>query len=60
MGADGLHTEHIEQFLIDKVWEGIKTMDIGEIVAYKANEVVRSNPMLAFLPVGSIIATDQH
>lgn len=57
MGADGLHTEHIEQFLIDKVWEGIKTMDIGEIVAYKANEVVRSNPMLAFLPVGSIIAT---
>ena len=32
-------------------------MDIGDIVASKANEVVRSNPMLGFLPVGSIIGT---
>ena len=56
-GADGLHTEQIEEYLTDKVWEGIKTIDIGEIVASKAMEVVRSNPMLAFLPVGSIIGT---
>ncbi len=52
-----LHTETVEEFLTDKVWEGIRTMDIGGIVAAKANEVVRSNPMLAFLPVGSIINT---
>ena len=55
-GAD-LNTEPAEEYLTDKVWEGIKTMDIGAIVASKANEVVRANPMLAFLPVGSIIAT---
>jgi len=55
-GAD-MNTEAMEDFLTDKVWEGIKTMDIGGIVADKANEVVKSNPMLAFLPVGSIIAT---
>lgn len=56
-GADQLHTETAEAFLTDKVYEGIQTMDIGEIVASKAMEVVRSNPMLAFLPVGNIIAT---
>ena len=52
-----LNTETLEAFLTDKVYEGIKTMDIGDIMASKANEVVRSNPMLGFLPVGSIIAT---
>lgn len=56
-GMDGLHTEQLEDYLTDKVWEGIKIIDIGSIVAAKANEVVRSNPMLSFLPVGSIIAT---
>ena len=56
-GMDDLHTEQLEEYLTDKVWEGIKTIDIGEIVASKANEVVRSNPMLSFLPVGSIITT---
>lgn len=56
-GADGLHTEQLEAYLTDKVWEGIKMIDIGGIVAAKANEVVRSNPMLSLLPVGSIIAT---
>ncbi len=56
-GMDGLHTEQLEDYLTDKVWEGIKTMDIGTLVASKAQEVVRANPMLSFLPVGSIIAT---
>ncbi|MBQ3258036.1 MAG: DUF445 family protein [Oscillospiraceae bacterium] len=56
-GMDGLHTEQLEDFLTDKVWEGIKSMDIGGIVAAKAQEVVRANPMLSLLPVGSIIAT---
>ena len=56
-GAEELNTEAIESFLTDKVYEGIKTMDIGDIVAGKANEVVRTNPMLGFLPVGPIIAT---
>ena len=56
-GADALHTEQLEDYLTEKVWEGIKTIDMGSIVAAKANEVVRSNPMLGFLPVGSIIAT---
>ena len=52
-----LNTEGVEEFLTDKVWEGIRALDIGGIVAAKANEVVRTNPMLAFLPVGSIIGT---
>ena len=56
-GSDGLHTEQLEEYLTDKVWEGLKTIDLGEIVAAKAMEVVRSNPMLSLLPVGSIIAT---
>ncbi len=56
-GMDDLHTEQLEDYLTDKVWDGIKTIDIGAIVATKANEVVRSNPMLSFLPVGSIIGT---
>lgn len=56
-GMDGLDTTHAESYLTDKVYDGIKSMDIGEIVASKAMEVVRSNPMLAFLPVGNIIAT---
>ena len=56
-GMDGLHTEQLEDFLTDKVWEGVKAMDIGGIVAAKAQEVVRANPMLSLLPVGSIIAT---
>ena len=59
-GMDELHTEQLEEFLTEKVWEGIKRMDVGEIVAAKANEVVRSNPMLSFLPVGSIISTIQN
>lgn len=56
-GMEGLDTANAESFLTEKVYEGIKTMDIGGIVGDKAMEVVRSNPMLSFLPVGSIIAT---
>lgn len=56
-GMDGLDTENAEEYLTDKVYEGIQSLDIGDIVASKAMEVVRSNPMLSFLPVGSIIAT---
>ena len=56
-GMDGLDTANAEAFLTEKVYDGIKTMNIADIVASKAMEVVRSNPMLAFLPVGSIIAT---
>ena len=56
-GMDGLDTANMEAFLTEKVYDGIKTMNIADIVASKAMEVVRSNPMLAFLPVGSIIAT---
>ena len=56
-GKEDLDTTRIEAFLTEKVYDGIKTMDIGSIVADKAMEVVRSNPMLGFLPVNSIIAT---
>ena len=58
-GMEGLDTEHAEEYLTEKVYEGIRSMDIGQIVASKAMEVVRSNPMLSFLPVGNIIATIQ-
>lgn len=57
MNMGELHTEAVEAYLTDKVCEGIQAMDIGEIVAAKANDVVRANPMLAFLPVGSVINT---
>ena len=56
-GMDDLDTANAEAFLTEKVYEGIKAMNISDIVAAKAMEVVRSNPMLSFLPVGSIIAT---
>lgn len=57
LGNGDLETQHLESFLTDKVRDGIASLDIGGIVAGKANEVVRSNPMLAFLPVGNIIAS---
>lgn len=56
-GMDSLDTGNAEAFLTEKVYEGIRTLDIGGIVGDKAMEVVRSTPMLAFLPVGSIIGT---
>lgn len=56
-GADSLDTTNAEAFLTEKVYEGIKSMDIGSIVGDKAMEVVRANPMLSLLPVGSIIGT---
>ena len=33
-GMDGLHTEQLEEYLTDKVWEGIKTIDIGSIAGF--------------------------
>ncbi len=57
MGMEELDTDAMELFLTDKVWDGIKAMDIGSIVATKANEVIRTVPMLALLPVGNIIST---
>lgn len=56
-GAEELDTANAEAFLTEKVYEGIKSLDISGIVAGKAMEVVRSNPMLSLLPVGSIIGT---
>jgi len=56
-GMDSLDTATAEAFLTEKVCEGIRALDISGIVAGKAMEVVRSNPMLSLLPVGSIIGT---
>ncbi len=55
MGAGELNTEHLERFLTDKVWDSLKTMDIGALVEQKAQEIIQSKPMLALLPVDSIL-----
>lgn len=56
-GLEELDTTHMEEFLTEKVWEGVKTMDMGAIVSQKAQEVVQSKPMLMLLPIDSILAT---
>ena len=55
MGAGQLHTEHLEQFLTDKLWDSIKSMDVGTLVEQKAQEIIQSKPMLSLLPVDSIL-----
>lgn len=55
MGVEDTSTERLEQFLTDKVWESIRGMDVGTVVAQKTQEIVQSKPMLALLPVDSII-----
>lgn len=55
MGAEDTNTDRLEQFLTDKVWESIRNMDVGTLVGQKAQEIVQSKPMLALLPVDSII-----
>lgn len=56
-GIEDVNTEHLENFLTDKVWDGMQSMDIGTLVSQKAREVIQSKPMLALLPVDSILAT---
>lgn len=55
MGVEDTNTEHLEQFLANKVWESLREMDVGAVVGQKAQEIVQSKPMLALLPVDSII-----
>ena len=54
-GAGELNTAHLEQFLTDKLWDGIKSMDPGALVEQKAQEIIQSKPMLALLPIDSIL-----
>ena len=58
-GFGEANTDALEDFLTDKVWEGIREMDMGSLIATKAANVVRNNPMLSLLPVGNILAAVQ-
>jgi len=55
MGVEDPDTGHMERFLTDKVWESVKSMDVGALVEQKAQEIIQSKPMLALLPVDSIL-----
>lgn len=55
MGLGELSTDRLEAFLTDKVWDSIKSMDVGSIVGEKAHEIIQAKPMLALLPVDSIL-----
>lgn len=55
MGVEELDTTRMERFLTEKLWDSIKSMDIGTLVEQKAHEIIQSKPMLALLPVDSIL-----
>lgn len=55
MGLGEWNTERLETFLTDKIWDSVKSMGIGNIVEEKAREIIQAKPMLALLPVDSIL-----
>ena len=55
-GMEDTDTTRLEDFLSDKIWESLQTMDIAQLVGDKAQEVIRSKPMLMLLPVDSILS----
>lgn len=55
MGLGEWNTERLETFLTDKIWDSVKSMGIGNVVEEKAREIIQAKPMLALLPVDSIL-----
>lgn len=55
-GIEQVETERLEEFLTEKVWQSAQSMDLGELVSRKAQEIVQSKPMLMLLPLDSILS----
>ena len=55
-GIEQVETERLEEFLTDKVWQSAQSMDLGDMVSRKAQEIVQSKPMLMLLPLDSILS----
>ena len=55
-GIVQVETERLEEFLTEKVWQSAQSMDLGDMVSRKAQEIVQSKPMLMLLPLDSILS----
>lgn len=55
-GIEQVETERLEEFLTEKVWQSAQSMDLGDLVSRKAQEIVQSKPMLMLLPLDSILS----
>lgn len=55
-GIEQVETERLEEFLTEKVWQSAQSMDLGDLVSQKAQEIVQSKPMLMLLPLDSILS----
>lgn len=56
-GIEDLDTQRAEDLLTDQIWESLQDMDFGGTVEQKARELLAAKPMLAFLPLDSILAS---
>lgn len=56
-GIENLDTQRAEDLLTDQIWESLQDMDFGGTVEQKARELLAAKPMLAFLPLDSILAS---
>ncbi len=56
-GIEDLNTQRAEDLLTDQIWESLQGMDFGGTVEQKARELLAAKPMLAFLPLDSILAS---
>ena len=56
-GIEDLNTQRVEGLLTDQILESLQSMDFGGTVEQKARELLAAKPMLAFLPLDSILAS---
>lgn len=56
-GIEDLNTQRVEDLLTDQILESLQSMDFGGTVEQKARELLAAKPMLAFLPLDSILAS---
>lgn len=56
-GIEDLNTQRVEDLLTDQILESLQSMDFGSTVEQKARELLAAKPMLAFLPLDSILAS---
>lgn len=56
-GIEDLNTQRVEDLLTDQILESLQSMDFGGTVEQKARELLAAKPMLAFLPLDSILVS---
>lgn len=56
-GIEDLNTQRVEDLLTDQILESLQDMDFGGTVEQKARGLLAAKPMLAFLPLDSILAS---